>query len=223
MKRLLHTWKGIGNEWFETLDELQANTVGRNAANTNADRLKTTWHHCNKSGYYRNQCRLLKRQKSSLRILKIVLETKTVAPILLSQRKIQTRILTTSTTKTVTERNENRKLFIHPVRHVEKQTTPQRKTTMERMQAIDRLPGIEDRKKRTRSKKANQNDSNEKIQAAAQNLNLKCDVFTPQLRLTDRRLLNFYQSVMLFGSNPRRLIHLKCIKTQLLILNAKLM
>ena len=33
----------------------------------------------------------------------------------------------------------------------------------------------------------NQNDSNETTQAAAQNINWICHVFTPELRLTDRR------------------------------------
>ena len=35
--------------------------------------------------------------------------------------------------------------------------------------------------------RANQNDSNEIIQAVAQHLNWICHVFTPELRLTDRR------------------------------------
>ena len=52
---------------------------------------------------------------------------------------------TTTTTETVSELKESRKLFTHPVRHVEKQTTPQRNATSEPMQPIDRLPGVEDR------------------------------------------------------------------------------
>ena len=54
--------------------------------------------------------------------------------------------------------------------------------------------------------RAKQNDSNETTQAAAQDLKWKCHFFTPELRLTDRRLLNFHQSLKLSGSNPRRLI-----------------
>ena len=54
--------------------------------------------------------------------------------------------------------------------------------------------------------KANQNDSNETTQAAAQNINRKYQVFTPELRLTDRRLLNFHEFLKLSDSNPRRLI-----------------
>ena len=42
---------------------------------------------------------------------------------------------------------------MHPVRHVARQTIPQRNVTTEPMQPIDRLPGKEDRKDKTRFKK----------------------------------------------------------------------
>ena len=57
---------------------------------------------------------------------------------------------TITTTKTVTELKESQKLFTHPVRHVEKETIPQRNANLERMQPIDRLPGIEERKDKIR-------------------------------------------------------------------------
>ena len=57
--------------------------------------------------------------------MKIFLETKTVTPKPLTQTATST-IITTTTTETVTEPKESQKLFIHPVRHVEKQTIPQR-------------------------------------------------------------------------------------------------
>ena len=41
------------------------------------------------------------------------------------------------------ERSE--KLFVHPVSYVKRQTTLQRKTTMEKMQQKDYLPGTKDR------------------------------------------------------------------------------
>ena len=62
-------------------------------------------------------------------------------------------IFQTTTTKTVTELKESQKLFNHPVRHVVRQTIPQRDAIMEPMQLIDRLPGKEDRKDKIRSKK----------------------------------------------------------------------
>ena len=57
------------------------------------------------------------------------------------------------TTKTVIKLKESQKLFTHPVRHVEKQTTSQRNVILEPMQPIDRLPGTEDQKDRIRSQK----------------------------------------------------------------------
>ena len=47
----------------EALDELQINTVSHNTANVNADRTKPTCHYCKKPAHYRNQCRLLKKQR----------------------------------------------------------------------------------------------------------------------------------------------------------------
>ena len=60
---------------------------------------------------------------------------------------------TTITTKTVIKLKESQKLFTHHVRHVEKQTTPQRNVILEPMQTINRIPGTEDRQDRIRSQK----------------------------------------------------------------------
>ena len=60
---------------------------------------------------------------------------------------------TTTTTKTVTQSREGRNLLTHSVRHVEKQTTPQRNAALEPMQPINRLPGTEDRRDRVRSQR----------------------------------------------------------------------
>ena len=78
-----------------------------------------------------------KNSENKLKIIKIILETKTVTPKTLN--RTVTSILTT-TKKTVTEPRESRKLVTHPVRHVEKQTTPQWNATLEPIQPIDRLP-----------------------------------------------------------------------------------
>ena len=48
---------------LEAPDELRINNVSQQPTNTNADRPKPTCHHCKKPGHYRNQCRLLKRQR----------------------------------------------------------------------------------------------------------------------------------------------------------------
>ena len=48
---------------LEAPDELQINTVSHNIASLIADRTKPTCHYCKKLGHYRNQCRLLKKQR----------------------------------------------------------------------------------------------------------------------------------------------------------------
>ena len=92
--------------------------------------------------------------ENKLKILKLFLETKTVAPITLTQTAMPTiKIITTTTTKTVKKPRESQKLFIHPVRHVEKLTTPQKNATLEQMQPIDSLPSTENHKDRIRSQR----------------------------------------------------------------------
>ena len=63
-----HLEKELELNGFEALDELEINTASHNTANTNADRPKPTDPNqsattLKKPAQYRNQCRLLKRQK----------------------------------------------------------------------------------------------------------------------------------------------------------------
>ena len=48
---------------LEAPDELQRNTVSQNTVNANADRTKPTCDYCKKPGHYKNQCRFLKKQR----------------------------------------------------------------------------------------------------------------------------------------------------------------
>ena len=58
-----HLEKELELNGLEAPDELQINTVSQQLTNANADRSKPTGHHCGKPGHYRNQCRLLKKQR----------------------------------------------------------------------------------------------------------------------------------------------------------------
>ena len=49
------------------------------------------------------------------------------------------------------KKTEDLDLSTHPVRHVVKLTIPQRNVTLEQTQQTDHLPGIDDRKDRTKS------------------------------------------------------------------------
>ena len=64
-----------------------------------------------------------------------------------------TSTILTTTTGTVVGPKESQKLFAHPVRHVVRQTIPQRDAIMEPMQPKERLPGREDRKDKIGSRK----------------------------------------------------------------------
>ena len=149
-KIVTHLERELELNGLEAPDELPINNVSQQPTNTKADRPKPTCHHCKKPGHYRNQCRLLKKQREQTENNQNNPGNKTVPPIPLTRTVMPTTI---TIIETITELKESRKLFTHPVRHVEKQTTPQRNVILEPMQPIDRLPGTEDPKDRTRSQK----------------------------------------------------------------------
>ena len=132
---------------LEAPNELPINNVSQQPTNTNADRPKPTCHHFKNQDITEISVACWKNSENKLKIIKIIPETKTVPPIPLTRTKMSTTI---TTTKTVKKRKESQKLSTHPVKHVGKQTTSQKNATMEPMQPIDRLPGIEDWKDKIR-------------------------------------------------------------------------
>ena len=87
-----------------------------------------------------------RNREKKLKIIKKFLETKTVTPITISQTTTPT--IMTTTTKTVTELKGSQKLFINPLRHVARRTTPQRDVLLEPMQQTGPFPGRENQKNR---------------------------------------------------------------------------
>ena len=87
-----------------------------------------------------------------------------MTPIPLTRTATSTILITT--TRTVTEPKESRKLFTHPMRYVEKQTTPEKcyfgANAVNRPPPRDRRP----EKQNQVPERANQSDSNEVPQAA---------------------------------------------------------
>ena len=51
---------------MEAPDELQIKTVSHNTVNAKADKPKPTCYHCKKPGHFKNQCRLLKKQREQI-------------------------------------------------------------------------------------------------------------------------------------------------------------
>ena len=99
-KIVTHLERELELNGLEAPDELPINNVSQQPTNTNADRPKPKCHHCKKPGHHRNQCRLLKKQLE---------QTEN------DQNNPGNKNSAANTSNST-----------HPVRHVEKQTTPQR-------------------------------------------------------------------------------------------------
>ena len=148
-----HLEKELELNCLEAPEELHINTVSQQPANSNADRPEPTFATTVKNrDFTKIRVACWKNSDNKLKIIKIILETKTVTPITLTQTAMSTIIIRPTATKTVTEPRKTSKLFTHPVRLVQKQTNPRRKVTLEPMQPTDRLPSTEDRKDRNRSR-----------------------------------------------------------------------
>ena len=204
-------------EGLEALDELQINTVSQQPTKTNADRPKPTCHRCKKPKHQRNQCRLLIKQRE---------QTEDTQNYPVNRNSGATNSNSNSNVINNNNKNNNHKnsnradekpKAVYPTCETSGKTNH---TTVKchfganaanrplscqrRPQGLNQVP-----------ERANQSGSSEVSQAAAQNLNKKCHVFTPVLGLIDRRqpIQNFHQ---LSGSNLRRLIPLIFINFQLL-------
>ena len=131
-----HLEREIELNGSEAPDELQINTVSDNTANANADRPKPACHHCKKRRHYRNQCRLLKKQREQTENNQNNPRNRNKP---LTQTATSTIIITTTEAKT--ELKGSQKLFIIPVRHVAKRTTQQRDVMLEPKQQTCHIPG----------------------------------------------------------------------------------
>ena len=126
---------------MEAPHELQIDTVSHNTVNANADRPKPTCHHCKKPGLYKNQYQLLKKQREQT-------ESNQTNP----GNKISDATTSNPSSKVNNQNNNEKKNKSRadrkpktvyppcPVRHMARQTIPQRNAITEPMQPIDRLP-----------------------------------------------------------------------------------
>ena len=74
---------------------------------------------------------------------------------MVARKQIQTPTIKSQTvpkrTKQIIKETEDLELSSHPVRQVAEQTTPQRNLNLEQTQRTDHLPGLDDRKDKTKS------------------------------------------------------------------------
>ena len=136
---------------LEAPDELQMNTVSSNRANANPNRTKPTRHYGKKPGHFRNQGRLLKKQREETENNQNNPGNKNSDANTSNQKGYVNNPNNNNKNSNRTERKPSQKLFTHSVRHVAGQTNPQRNAIMEPMQLIDRLPGRKDLEDKIRS------------------------------------------------------------------------
>ena len=169
---------------LEAPDELQINTVSHNTVNANADRTKLTCHYCKKPGQYKNQCRLLKKQREQT-------ENNQNNPGNKSSDANTSYPNGNVNNPNNNNRNRNRAERKPKIAHPPCETCGKTNLSTERCyhgaKPANRPPPRQRRPERQNQvqERAIQNDSNENSQAVAQNSNRICHVFTAELQLTD--------------------------------------
>ena len=110
---------------LEAPDELQINTVSQHSTNTNTDRAKPTCRKFQKkTRQYRNQCRLIKKQKEQSEDTQNNAENKSSGANN-SFPNNNTNNNNNNYYKNCNKAEKSQKMFIQPVKHVERQTSPQ--------------------------------------------------------------------------------------------------
>ena len=147
-KIVTHLERELELNGLEATEELPINNVSQQPTNHNAVRPKPTCHHCKKPWNYRNQCRLLKKQREQT-------ENNQNNPGNKNSDANTSNPNNNFNNNNNYKKNSNKaerkpKTVYPPCDTCGKQTTPQRNATLEPMQPIDRLPGIEDRKDKIR-------------------------------------------------------------------------
>ena len=155
---------------MEAPDELQINTVSYNTANLIVDRTKPTCHYCKKPGHSGNQCRLLKKQRDQT-------ENNQNNP---GNKKSDANtsypngyVNNLENNNRNSNRAERKPKTVYPPYETCGKTNHSTEKCYNGANAANRPPPRQKRPKKQNQvqERANQNDSNETSEAAAQNLN----------------------------------------------------
>ena len=205
---LSHLQRELELKGLEAPDELQISTVTQQATQQNSEKPKPTYHHCKISGHYRNQCRQLKREKDQAR-------NNTGSADSNNKYSGQTnsnpniKVSNNTNANNTNNRRDRRSRPVYPLCETCRRTNHSTEKRYFRANAANRPPPRNRRSEgHNQVQQRNfQSNSNWNVQAAAQTLNERCHVFTPELHLTHWRQMknqNSHQFPKLSGSNPRR-------------------
>ena len=164
-----HLEREVELNGLEALDELPINNVSQQPANTNADRPKPTCHHCKKPGHYRNQCFLLKKQREQTENNQNNPGNKNSG----ANTSNPNSNVTNNNNNKNNNRAERKPKTVYPPCETCGKTNHSTKKCYLGANASNRPPPRHRRPERQNqvSQRANQSDTNETSQAAAQNLN----------------------------------------------------
>ena len=154
---------------LEAPDELPINNVSQQPTNTNADRPKPKCHHCKKPGHYRNQCRLLKKQLEQTENYQNYPGNKNSA----ANNSNPNGNVNNNNNNKNSNKAEREPKTVYPPCETCGKTNHSTENCYFGANAANRPPPRHRRPERQNQvpEKANQSDSNEASQAAAQNLN----------------------------------------------------
>ena len=197
---------------LEAPDEEPINTVTQQAPQQNSDKSKPTCHHCKKPGRYQNQCRHLKREKDQTRNNMNSANNSNGSTQTNSNPNNKVSNITKITNKNNQRDRKSRPVF-PPCETCGRTNHSTEKCYLggnaaNRPPPRNRRPEGQNQVQRRNAK----NNSDGNVQAAAQTLNYKRHVFTPELHVTYRRKMqyqNFHQFPRLSGSILRRSSEIK--------------
>ena len=155
---------------LEAPDELQINTVSHDTVNANVDRTKPTCHYSRKAGQYKSQCRLLKKQREQTKNNQNIPGNKNSD---VSTSYPNGNVNNPNNNNRNNNRAERKQRTVYPPCETCGKTNHSPEKCYNGANAANRPPPRHRRPERQNQVQeiANQNDSNETIQAAAQNLN----------------------------------------------------
>ena len=146
-----HLEKDLELNGLEAPDEMPVNTVTQEAPQQNSDKPKPTCHQCKKPGHYQNQCRQLQREKDQTRNNTNGANNNNCSAK--PNSNPNNRVANNTKANNINNQRDRRSRPVFSVRPVVEPTTPQRNATLEQTQQINRLPGIDDQKDKTKSRK----------------------------------------------------------------------
>ena len=155
---------------LEAPDELQTNTVSHNTVNANTDKTKPTCHYCKKPGHYKKQCRLLIKQREQTENIQNNPGNKNRDA---NTSNPKGNVNNPNNNKRNSNRAERKPKTVYPPCETCGKTNHSTERCYHGANAANRPPPRQRRPERQNQvqERADQNDSNEINQAAAQNLN----------------------------------------------------